>query len=121
MDESTEEKDFDQADHLIRGRQTYYRRSKKARDVINQLLARSGYGQQKSSDQIEEHWLAVIDKRWHAKTKVGKIRNGILEIHVANSTTVQHLNFQKQKLLKQLQSRIKNNLTDIRFKVGNQG
>ena len=122
MDESTDEKDFSQADSLIRGRQRFSRRAKKATDVINQLLARRGYGQQQSARAIEEHWLAVVDKRWHAKTRVGVIRKGVLEIHVTNSTIVQHLNFQKKQLLSQLQIRLpQDNLKDIRFRVGTHG
>lgn len=119
MDPSYEETDFSQADDLVRDRQRYYPRAKKAQHIINQLLARSAYGQQKSSGDLDEAWKDAIGTRWQALTRVGKLNRGILEIYVTNSTLGQHLNFEKKRVLKILQDRLpQNKIKDIRFKVG---
>ena len=119
MENRHDEDDFVQADQLIQDRQRFFPRAKKAQDVINQILARRAVGQQKSTDQLAQAWKEAVDSRWHALTFVGKLNRGILEVNVANSTMVQHLNFQKAKILEELVRRLpQNRLKDIRFKVG---
>ena len=119
MDDRREQEDFDKADQLIQSRQRYFPRAKKAQDVINQLLARRAVGQQQASDQLVVAWRESVDARWHKLTFVGKINRGVLEINVANSTMVQHLNFQKAQILERMVQRLpQNKLKDIRFKVG---
>lgn len=114
-----EEKDFDQANDLVKSRQRYFRRPKRSAEVLSQLMARKGYAQQETKNELETTWNEVVENRWQAKTKVGAIRSGILEIVVASSAVNQHLEFQKKKLLAQMQLRLpKNNLKDLRFKVG---
>ena len=76
------ELEFDQANELVRGRQRYFRKEKSASHILNQLLARKGYLQQRSSNELSDVWTAVVAKRWQDKTKVGTIKRGVLEILV---------------------------------------
>ncbi len=120
MNHPFEEQDFDQAHDLIRDRQRFSRKAKPASALLNRLLARKGYAQQQSSRELDEHWNAIVDPRWHSKTKVGTLRQGVLEITVSNSSVSHHLNFMKRDLLKKLQTRMpQNRITDLRFRIGN--
>ena len=115
-----DEQDFSQANDLVKRRQRFERRPKKAAQVLGQLMARKGYGQTESANQLEETWITVVGDQWKTKTKVGVIRGGVLEVLVANSAVNQQLDFKKKKILAELQNRLpKNNLKDLRFKVGN--
>lgn len=119
MEPSYDERDFSQADDLIHQRQRFYRRSQRAGHVLNQLLARSGYLQRQSQDELAVQWQEAVGARWRGQTQVGRIRRGVLEVEAANSSVVQHLNFQKNRLLQELQRRLPGQrIRDLRFRVG---
>lgn len=83
-------------------------------------MARKGYAQTESANDLEIAWNKIVDQKWKTKTKVGVIRRGVLEIVVSNSTVNQQLEFTKRKLLIELQTQLpKNNLKDLRFRIGN--
>ena len=120
MSEPYDELDFDQAQELVKSRQRYFRKPKTAAQILGQLMARKGYAQTESANELEAAWNQIIDPKWKSKTKVGVIRRGVLEIVVSNSTVNQQLEFTKRKLLTALQTQLpKNNLKDLRFRVGN--
>ena len=120
MKDPYEELDFEQADELVQKRQRFRRRPKKMADVIARLMARKGYGQQQTSDQLREAWDAVAGETWRSQTRVGLVRRGVLEVFVASSTLNQRLEFEKQNLLTGLQQRLPQvKLSDIRFRIGN--
>ncbi|MEM7453276.1 MAG: DUF721 domain-containing protein [Planctomycetota bacterium] len=113
------DRDFDDAARLVQQRQRYRRRPKPAVDVINHLLARKGYSQTDSADQLSDTWQKIVGARWKGKTVAGNISRGILEITVASPAIGQHLNFQKKQLLKKLSEQLpQNKIKDIRFKTG---
>ena len=113
-----EEQEFDQANELVQKRQRYRRKAKSASYVLNQLLARKGYLQHGSNRELEQAWNSIVDRRWLDKTRVGNIRRGVLEVFVESTSVSQHLNFQKQTLLRQLREQLAhNNINDIRFRV----
>ena len=114
-----EDQEFDQAKELVQSRQRFGRKEKSAAFVLNQLLARKGYLQQQSTSDLTDAWNSIVGIRWKNKTRVGNINRGILEVIVENPSVTQHLNFQKQKLLTQLQEQLpQNKIKDIRFRVG---
>ncbi len=120
MSESYDELDFDQASDLVKGRQRFRRRPKTSSKLIANLMARKGYGQQKSADQLSEAWSAVAGETWRNQTRVGLIRRGVLEVVVGSSVLNQRLEFEKKKLLGKLKVQLpKTNITDIRFRIGN--
>jgi len=83
-------------------------------------MARKGYAQTESAGELEMAWNSIVGAKWQAKTKVGNISRGVLEVNVASSMVNQQLVFQKRKLLAQLQKLLpQNNLKDLRFRIGN--
>ena len=114
-----DEQDFDQANELVKSRQRYFRRPRRPADVLGQLMARKGYTQTQTANELQVTWNEIVGTRWQAKTKVGSIRQGVLEIIVSNSAVNQQLEFKKKKILVELQTQLpKNNLKDLRFRVG---
>jgi hypothetical protein len=114
-----DEQDFDQTNDLVKSRQRFFRRPRKPADILCQLMARKGYAQTETVNELETAWNEIVGEKWMARTKVGNIRNGVLEILVNSSAANQQIGFNKKKYLKELQKRLpKNNLKDLRFSVG---
>jgi len=119
-DESYDELDFSQAQDLVKNRQRYFRRPKKSADILGRLMARKGYAQTESANELEEVWNQVVGLKWQTKTKVGNISRGVLEVFVASSMVNQQIGFQKRKILKEIQTRLpKNKIKDLHFRIGN--
>ena len=118
MSKSYDELDFSQASDLVNKRQRFTRRPKKSAEIVAQLMARKGYGQQSTTNELQETWEGVAN-RWQGQTKAGQIRRGVLEVFVANSVLHQRLEFEKRTLLGELQQRLPNaKIRDIRFRLG---
>ncbi|MEM7782325.1 MAG: DciA family protein [Planctomycetota bacterium] len=119
MSEEYDELDFANAHELVKIRQRYFRRPKSTKDVLSRLMARKGYSQTETQNELELVWSDLIGQKWNSKSKATVIRNGVLEVVVVNSVVHQQLEFQKKKLLIQIQQRLsKNNIKDIRYRVG---
>ena len=119
-EESYDELDFSQAQDLVKNRQRYFRRPKKSADILGRLMARKGYAQTESANELEEVWNQVVGLKWQTKTKVGNINRGVLEVFVASSMVNQQIGFQKRKILKEIQTRLpKNKIKDLHFRIGN--
>lgn len=115
-----DELDFDQANDLVKRRQRFFRRPKRPADILGHLMSRRGYGQTETANELQATWNEIVGPQWKTKTKVGTIRLGVLEILVSSSVVNQQLGFKKKQLLSELQTRLpKNNLKDLRFKLGN--
>ena len=114
-----DEIDFSNATDLVGKRQRFRRRPKRPADVIGRMMARQGYAQSKSNDELNDDWEKAVGK-YSGKTKVGRIRSGVLEVHVASSAVMNQLSFQKKQLLSAIQQQLpQNKIKDIRFKLGN--
>jgi hypothetical protein len=114
------ELDFQQAEDLVHQRQRFQRRAKSATDLINYLLAGKGYIQTQSKTELAESWRIAVGQKWQAKTVVGNLRHGVLEVVVESSAAHQQLKFIKQQVLTSLQNQLpQNKIRDIRFRVGN--
>ena len=119
-DESYEELDFSQAQDLVKSRQRYFRRPKKPADILSRLMARKGYAQTGSANEMEDIWNQIVGPKWQTKTKIGNISRGVLEVFVVSSAVNQQMGFQKRKILKQIQERLpKNKIKDLHFRIGN--
>ena len=118
--EKYDQQDFDAAQKLVKGRQFFTRKPKKPADIIAQLMARTGYGQLKSADELENTWNQIADEKWRSQTRVTVIKRGVLEVVVGNSVLIQRLEFEKKRLLADFKTnQPKINLKDIRFRIGN--
>lgn len=115
-----EELDFNQAARLVRNRQRFTRRPKKSADIVSQLMARKGYGQLAANNELQQVWQRMVADQWRGQTRAGLIRNGVLEVMVANSVLNQRLEFEKKSLLAKLQQKLPQaKIRDIRFRIGN--
>lgn len=115
-----DEIDFSNATELVGKRRRYRRRPKRTSDIIGQMMARQGYAQNRSNDELNEAWEVAVGPTKVKHTKAGRISRGILEVHVASSAAMNRLSFEKQKLLSTMQQQLpQNKIKDIRFKLGN--
>ncbi|MEL7498727.1 MAG: DUF721 domain-containing protein [Planctomycetota bacterium] len=113
-----EEEDLQDTHKLVQKRQRFQRRPKRTADLLGQLMARKGYNQVESQDELGNVWQEILDKQFHSKTRVSIVRSGVLEILVDSSAARQQLEFQKRQLVNELKKRLpKSNIKDIRFKV----
>ncbi len=114
------ELEFSQTNDLVNARQRFTRRPKRTAEILSHLMARKGYVQTETANELQTTWAEIVGPKWKTKTKVGTVRRGVLEIMVSSSAVNQHLGFNKKKYLSELQKRLpKNNFKDIRFRVGN--
>ncbi len=119
MQENYDQRDFDQATDLTRQRRRYQRRPKRPANILSQLMARKGYGQTKSNNELDEVWNDIVGEKWQSKTRVGNISRGTLEVFVSSPAVNQHLGFKKKKLIADLIKRIpQNKIKDIKFSLG---
>lgn len=99
-------------------RRAFARRPKKAGDVLAQLITKRGYGRIEANQQLAEAWAVAAGQlaKW---SRPGKIRRGVVEVTVANSTLMQEFSFQKQDIVAEL-GRIypEAKIRDLRLRVG---
>jgi predicted nucleic acid-binding Zn ribbon protein len=104
-----------------REQRRHYARSKPKSigNVIAQVLTARGYGRIQADTNFAAAWQTAIGPALAKFTLPGRLRRGVLEITVANSMTVQELTFQKQQILKQLQTNQPDaKIRDLRFRIG---
>ena len=119
MDENYDNLDFDQATDLTNQRRRFKRRPKRPANILSQLMARKGYGQTKTNDELDDTWNAIVGDKWQSKTRVGNVSRGVLEVFVSSAAVNQHLGFQKKKLIAELSKRVpQNKIKDIKFSLG---
>jgi predicted nucleic acid-binding Zn ribbon protein len=100
-------------------RRSYARRPKKIADVVAQLLTKRGYGRIEANEELANVWAAAAGEPLAAYSRPGKIRRGILEVSVTNSTIMQEFTFQKQRILAELRRKMPDaRIRDLRFRVG---
>jgi predicted nucleic acid-binding Zn ribbon protein len=86
-------------------------------DIVSELLARRGYAQSQAAEDCLAAWQAVAGT-WSRHTCPGKLRRGVLHVHVENSAVLQELTFRKHDLLRQLREELPHHrLVDLRFRL----
>ena len=119
MSDEWDERDFDNAHRMVNQRRRYSRKPKKPANLLSQLMARKGYGQQKSTTELQEAW-EKIAQPLKDFTRTGVVRRGVLEIIVTSPAITQQLEFQKKQLLAELNRQLpQNKISEIRFRIGN--
>lgn len=121
----TEPHPDDWADLLRRGqshkRWFYGKQPKPVAEVMAQLVQRRGYAQVRTLGEWNDAWHAAAGA-FTAVTEVGQLRRGVLEVTAANSLVMQELGFEKERILKELQTaRPDAGLKQLRFRVGRIG
>jgi hypothetical protein len=89
-------------------------------NVVAQLVARRGYLQQKSTNELSVAWEKEAAKVGaDGKTRIGRISRGVLEVFVLNSALLQMLTFHKVSLTKAMKAAAGGSaIKEVRFKVG---
>jgi predicted nucleic acid-binding Zn ribbon protein len=88
-------------------------------EVLSQLLARRGFARLESGARLEQAWQAAAGSVISARSRVGGIRRGVLQVLVADSVLVQELTFRKQELVERLRQQLPDDhIRDLRFRVG---
>jgi predicted nucleic acid-binding Zn ribbon protein len=100
-------------------RRHYARRPKRIADVLAQLITARGYGRIQANADFTAAWQQAAGPELARFTRPGQIRRGQLEVTVANSTIVQELTFQKERILATLQAALPDaRIRDLRFRLG---
>jgi predicted nucleic acid-binding Zn ribbon protein len=87
--------------------------------VLAQLITARGYGRIQATADFTAAWQAAAGERLARHTRPGRLRRGLLDITVTNSTVVQELTFQKQRILAELQAALPTaRIRDLRFRIG---
>lgn len=91
--------------------------------IVAEVVQRRGYARVQSQRQLEAAWqetLREVGARGAVEqTRLGRIRRGVLDVWVANSTINHELTFCKTSILRGLRSRgIEGDLRDLRIRVG---
>jgi predicted nucleic acid-binding Zn ribbon protein len=88
-------------------------------DVLSQLFALRGYGRVRGDRQLHEVWREVAGETIARQTRVSGVKNGVLQVGVANAGLLSELaSFHKFSLLERLRSdhpQLK--VKDIKFKL----
>jgi hypothetical protein len=100
-------------------RRFYGRRPKKIGDVVAQLITQRGYGRVGTDEQLVAAWQRAAGETLAKFSRPGKVKRGLLEVWVANSTMMQELGFEKGRILAAIQRELPEaKIRDLRFKVG---
>ena len=87
--------------------------------VLTGLLARRGYAQQQWAVEVGSAWRDAAGAELAAMTRPGRLRGGVLEIIVQNSSVLQELMFEKASLLEKLVRNFPDQpIRDVRFRIG---
>jgi hypothetical protein len=88
-------------------------------DVVSRLMARTGYAHVETSNEWQAAVQQAVGKGMAKHCRAGRLRRGVLEITVRNSSVLQELSFRKKALLIQLNGQVPDaNVSDLRFRVG---
>ncbi len=91
-------------------------------DIVSELMMQKGFARVRGAEALENAWRAAVGEMAARYTYPGRIRRGVLEVVVANSTIVQELVFQKSELLLSLKRLLPDTrIDDLRFHVASVG
>lgn len=91
---------------------------KRIGELVSKVLVTTGGTALVARMELEEAWRSVVDERTQARTQVGQLRRGVLEILVDQPALLAELEgFQKETLLAQLKEKVKHSaIRGLRFR-----
>ncbi len=93
-------------------------RVRKIGSLVNQLMSRRGYAQAIASEELQATIATSVGSELASSVHVGNLRQGVLQVFVSDSVTLQELNFQKRSILKKIQSELPHSgVIDLRFRI----
>jgi hypothetical protein len=85
---------------------------------VAQLLSQNNYGQTLVNEEIRKAWKQLVGEQMAAMSRPGRIRQGVLDVFVANSTVNQELTFCRREIVKRLAEALpQHSITDLRLRV----
>lgn len=88
-------------------------------DVLRELFALKGLNRVGVGRAVEAAWAEVAGEEVASRTRVGRLRRGVLEIVVQDSSLLHELvAFRKAELLRNLQRRLGGRVRELRFRSG---
>jgi predicted nucleic acid-binding Zn ribbon protein len=89
-------------------------------EILSRLFTARGWGRRGERQRLEDAWRAAAGEDVAAKTRVGSLRRGVLEIEVGNGVLMQELaSFRKRKLLEDLKAKLPGTpLRELKFRAG---
>lgn len=93
-------------------------RARSVSAVLNRLIVERGYAAEQANQVLHEEWAKAVGPMFTEQTKVGKVRNGVLQVLVSNHIVLTELDYRKTQILKQLQGSLPAyGLKNIRFHI----
>src|SRR3954453_20182700 len=89
-------------------------------EILSRLFTARGWGRRSERLHLERAWAEAAGPDIAARTRLGTLRRGVLEVQVGNAALLQELSgFHKRRLLEQLRRRLPTTpLGDLRFRAG---
>ena len=87
--------------------------------ILSELIARRGFARLREQEHLEQVWREAAGKLTANYSRVGSVRQGVLEILVAHSILLQELSsFRKHELLDKVGQLLgTERIRDIRFRL----
>ncbi len=87
--------------------------------MLAQLITTRGYGRIQATADFTAAWRAAAGETFAPYTLPGRLKRGVLEVTVSNSTVIQELTFKKQQILAALREQLPDaRIRDVRFRIG---
>jgi len=110
------EQEFRHRSEQVVKRQRYSRRPKKARSIVNRLLARKGLVETQANQALQQRWKELAGSQAAAQTRLGHLRKGVLQIFVNNAALKHYLQMNEKQLREGL-AQHNSQIQAIRFRV----
>ncbi len=96
-----------------------WRGAKPIGNVITDLLTQNGLGQPQANSELHEAWRKIVGPIVQDSSRPGRVRNGVLEVFVGNSTVNQELNFRQHEIVAEIAKQLpKYKITGLKIRVG---
>lgn len=122
MSASIDELEEDLSTRRDRERRRFYGRNhrpKRIGKVVANVMTSRGYGRTKGNVALAEAWQMAVGELAARFSHAGRVNRGRLEVVVSNSSALQELEFQKEKIVRSLQDLLPQaGIIDVRFRSG---
>ena len=107
---------------IVARRQKYFRRPKSAGKLTAEILTRYAVAGRNANAEMKESWEQAVGATLARYSQAIKKRGKVLEVLVANSSTMSKLQFQKRKIVRQLKNiEAFQTIEDLKFRIGQVG
>lgn len=88
-------------------------------EVLSRLFIARGWGRKQDRLRLEQAWAVAVGANDAAKTRVGALKRGVLEIEVVGAVLMQELaHFRKRPVLEKLREQLPGvTVSDLRFRA----